>query len=362
LEDTSNRLVDNAVRDGARVVAYACSFVPEPLLSVDGLVAQRLRAPGVAGTPMADTYLSSVLCSYVRSILELALEGRFEHVDAWIFASSCDHARRLYDNLDYLDEGASCHIVDVPHRRGDEATAWYERELSELAGALSAALDVDMGADALRRSIARHNRTAGLLRRLADLRRRERPPLRGADVLQLVTAASCAPKAALEAELEALLSRLEEAEGPAPRARLMLVGSALDDPGYVEVIESMGAVVVADRHCCGTDPGLRPIPEDGDPLAVLARHSLEETRCPRMMEDFEQRVAEILATARDSRADGVVVETMKFCDLWGVESSPLVAALREADLPVLRLEREYVLGAEGQLRTRVQAFLESIGR
>jgi len=29
---------------------------------------------------------------------------------------------------------------------------------------------------------------------------------------------------------------------------------------------------------------------------------------------------------------------------------------------VLKLEREYRLGAEGQLRTRVQAFIESMGK
>jgi len=57
-----------------------------------------------------------------------------------------------------------------------------------------------------------------------------------------------------------------------------------------------------------------------------------------------------------------VIEIMKFCDLWGVESAVLAQALRTAGLPVLRLEREYALGGAGPLRTRVQAFLESMGR
>ena len=79
-----------------------------------------------------------------------------------------------------------------------------------------------------------------------------------------------------------------------------------------------------------------------------------------MMEAFDERVATVVEAAREFRADGVVLETMKFCDTWGVESSPLVTALREAGLPVLRLEREYALSGEGQIRTRVQAFLESM--
>ena len=60
--------------------------------------------------------------------------------------------------------------------------------------------------------------------------------------------------------------------------------------------------------------------------------------------------------------DGVVLEILKFCDLWGVDSVPLVSALRKEGIPVLKLEREYRLSSEGQLRTRVQAFLESMGK
>ena len=124
----------------------------------------------------------------------------------------------------------------------------------------------------------------------------------------------------------------------------------------------MGALVVADRFCLGSVPGLEPIPEQGEPLRELAAHTLRKTACPRMMEAFESRLDTIVKAAAAYRVDGVVLEIMKFCDVWGVESSPLSAALREAGIPVLRLEREYALSGEGQVKTRVQAFLESMGK
>ena len=34
--------------------------------------------------------------------------------------------------------------------------------------------------------------------------------------------------------------------------------------------------------------------------------------------------------------------------------------MKESNIPLLSLEREYQLAATGQLRTRVQAFLESL--
>jgi benzoyl-CoA reductase/2-hydroxyglutaryl-CoA dehydratase subunit BcrC/BadD/HgdB len=81
-----------------------------------------------------------------------------------------------------------------------------------------------------------------------------------------------------------------------------------------------------------------------------------------MMEDFDRRLQTIIDTASQYRVDGVVLEIIKFCDLWGVDAVPLVEALRKEGIPVLKLEREYRLSSEGQLRTRVQAFLESMGK
>jgi benzoyl-CoA reductase/2-hydroxyglutaryl-CoA dehydratase subunit BcrC/BadD/HgdB len=179
-------------------------------------------------------------------------------------------------------------------------------------------------------------------------------------------ACATAPKDLLAAVVAALRERLDAVgagEGISDyRARLMVFGSQIDDPAYLGIIESMGGLVVADRFCFGSLPQLVPIPEVDDPLAALAAHSLRKTPCPRMMEAFDERVDEALRVVEAFAVDGVVLETMKFCDTWGVESSPLVDALRRADVPVLRLEREYALTGEGQMRTRIQAFLESMGR
>ena len=116
-----NRLVAEAAAGGRRILGFTCSYVPEPLLAVDGLVPVRLRAPGVAGTPLAETYLSNVVCPYPRSVLEFALEGRYDFLAGWVFTASCDHLRRLLDNLVYLAEPPFHHMLDLPHKTGDAA-------------------------------------------------------------------------------------------------------------------------------------------------------------------------------------------------------------------------------------------------
>jgi benzoyl-CoA reductase/2-hydroxyglutaryl-CoA dehydratase subunit BcrC/BadD/HgdB len=80
------------------------------------------------------------------------------------------------------------------------------------------------------------------------------------------------------------------------------------------------------------------------------------------MEAFQERAEDIVSLARECRADGIVIQILKFCDTWGVEAAAFVSCIREAGIPVLRLERDYRLGSEGQLRTRIQAFIESMGK
>ena len=69
---------------------------------------------------------------------------------------------------------------------------------------------------------------------------------------------------------------------------------------------------------------------------------------------------DILRLVKDYKVDGIIIECIKFCDIWYVDTVPLLEALREEGIPVMRLEREYRHTGEGQLITRVQAFLESI--
>jgi len=359
----SNPLVQKALDQGRRAVGYTCSYVPAPILSVPGLMPLRVRAPGAATTPLADAYLSGVLCTYTRSVLQFAIEGRYDFLDGWVFAAGCDHLRRLYDNLDYLQAPAFNFIIDVPHKSGNEAVAWFEEELRRLATALAEHFDVDTGDQALAGAVARHNSHVGRLRAIGAMRRRRHPPISGTAFHSLMVAGTSVPVDLLTGPLEELRDRLDRSEGIDDfRARLMVVGSHMDDPAYLQVIESNGGIVVADRFCVGSIPGLEPYGDGDDPIRSMAEHALRGNRCPRMMEGFDDRVRDIVQAAGDFLVDGIIVQTMKFCDLWGIEAESLVASLRDHGIPILRVDREYAHSGKGQLKTRIQAFLESMGR
>ena len=364
LETPQNSLVEQAVAEGRIPIAYSCSFVPEPLLMADRLFPLRLHAPGVSGTEIADNYLSLYICSYARSILEFAFDDRYDLVQGWVFVPSCAHMQRLSDNLNYLKKPAFSHTIDVPRKANEVTTAWLAEELAMLRDRLSEHFSVDMSDSSLKKAMDEWNTFAQEIRAIGELRKRPDPPLTGAEFHALLMASLVSPKDLIMPKIMDFCAEVEKRPSLENfRARLMVVGGHLHDPEFIRIIESQGGLVVADRFCTGSIPGLMPIEVNGgDPIRTMAEHVFKKTLCPRMMEDFDRRLQTILDTVRDYRVDGVVLEILKFCDLWGVDSVSLVSALRKEGIPVLKLEREYRTSGEGQLRTRVQAFLESMGR
>ena len=124
-------------------------------------------------------------------------------------------------------------------------------------------------------------------------------------------------------------------------------------------------MVVADRYCYGSLPGREQIEIlDGEtPLRAVARHYLRTSQCPRFMERARSdgRRTYIRDLCREYGADGVLYEQMKFCEFWSYERVLGVHILQvELGIPTVGIEKEYTLAGAGQLRTRIQAFVESL--
>jgi benzoyl-CoA reductase/2-hydroxyglutaryl-CoA dehydratase subunit BcrC/BadD/HgdB len=142
---------------------------------------------------------------------------------------------------------------------------------------------------------------------------------------------------------------------------LLLAGTELDEPEFVTAIESQGAAVVADSLCYGTRTHLSPVDESAaDPMDALCRRYFFQVSCARMIGNFPDRFEDLHSTVKKRKIDGVVFQRLKFCDPWGGEAHNLRRRMKEHGIPLLILEREYGLVNPGQVKTRVQAFLELI--
>ena len=147
--------------------------------------------------------------------------------------------------------------------------------------------------------------------------------------------------------------------------RVAVVGSEIDDPDLIRLIESCGALVVADRYCYGSLPGREEIVvQPGQaPLDAIARHYLNFSMCPRFMGQDEMRGRKkyLADLVKEYKADGIIVASNKFCEYWSYERTiDTIVLNRDFGIPVCSIEKEYVNAASGQLRTRFQAFIESV--
>ena len=193
------------------------------------------------------------------------------------------------------------------------------------------------------------------------MRKRKNPPISGAEAQNISVMANAMPKEEYNKQLQDLINEIDNRQGMADhRARLMIIGSILDDSNYTGIIEELGGLIVTDVSCFGTISFWEPIKLNGDPIDSIARAYLNRIPCPRMPGKQITRKKYIDEMAKAFAVDGIIFERMMYCNFWGGETMSIEKDLQELNIPLLILDREYIQSGLGQLRTRVQAFLEMI--
>ena len=366
-------LVQRAAAEGQLALGYNCYYIPEVLLNLPGCFSSRLRTPNSGTAEIASYYMTNRNCPYVRCILERAIEGGFNYLNALFGAEGCAAMERMEEHFALLkpvkNDRFITTIIDPPMKGDRTSLDYYKAQLkAKVLDALRDSFGVDTSDDAIRAAIEKHNRLCRVITEIGDLRKAENPVITGYEYHVIVLVSQVCPHDLilpyLEETLAELKTRRPEAEFPF-RARVVLAGSEIDDPEFTKLLESCGAMVVADRYCFGTFPGREEIKIHGGETAfdAVCRHYLHHNQCVRFMDGakIDQRHSELRRLAEDYGADGIIYESMKFCEFWSYEKVLASHVLQhEMGIPCCTIEKEYTLGSVGQLRTRFQAFVESL--
>lgn len=373
LEDANNELVRQAQTDGRICVGSVCYQVPEVLLELPGTFTVRLRAPRTGSMEMGTYYLTSFLCEYSRALLERAIEGGYQFLDCMMAPDACTMINRCVENMELLHtmtkEKFFYKYLEVPMKADDNGLNLYVSECRhKILDALTGVYGIDTGDAALRQAVENHNKVCRLITEIGNFRKEKNPRITGYEFHIICMATYVCPKDMLLEKLEETLEEIktrEPDEKPKYRARVVVAGSEIDDVDMIKLIEESGALVVADRFCYGSLPGREEIilNDTEDVLTQICRHYMMHCMCPRHMDTpkMNRRKEYIDELAKEYHADGIIFEQMKFCDPWAYERMVGTYDLREKyGYPVLSIDRPYAVGSSGQVRTRVQAFVESI--
>ena len=373
LQQANNDLVQDACKDGRLALAWNCSYIPEVLLDTDNCFGVRLRAPNCTNPDMATYYMTNRSCPYSKSILERAFEGGYNFISALIGQECCTTMNRMEQYFEYCElipnDKFFCTYLDMPLRKTEWHAGYYRRQIEQkIIQPLEKVYGVDFSEEKLRKAVEQFNEVCRIITEMNAMRMADNPVITGYEfhVIQLCTL-TC-PKDLILPYLRETLQELRTREPdpkPGYRARVLIAGSEIDDPSLTKLIEGCGALIVSDRFCFGSTPGREVIElnDEEDVLRQICRHYMETSECARYISDekVHQRRETADRLAREYKADGIIYEQMKYCDYWGFERALASYVMNtEYGWPVLSIDRVYNNGYSGQLRTRVQAFVESL--
>jgi benzoyl-CoA reductase subunit C len=359
---THNPYLEEAKKQGKNIIGYFCSYLPEEIIHAAGFVPYRMRAVENSGTTRADAYYSSINCTFVKLCFNKALNGDFAFLDGVVFVNGCDHSRRMYDNWRFAKIGTPfLHMFFAPHMINETALEYFSLECSKLKSSIEKHFQISITDESLKHSISLYNQKRRLLAEIYALRRNKDVPIKASELLGVLLAVTAVPvEKAIDILTEVkkfisgrVISRPED-------LRLFISGGCIEEMEHLELIENCGCVIVADTICLGSRHFLDEVKTDENPLQAIAHRYLSHLSCPRMMGDFDRRFDYLLSVRDEYGIEGAIIEKLKFCDIWGGEIYLYRQETKSHHIPLLALERELYGGGDGQIKTRVQAFLEKL--
>jgi benzoyl-CoA reductase/2-hydroxyglutaryl-CoA dehydratase subunit BcrC/BadD/HgdB len=196
---------------------------------------------------------------------------------------------------------------------------------------------------------------------LYEMRKRDRPPVTGAEAIEVSKAAARMPRERFNELMEQLLDEIESTGREIKKSRrLMLVGSDLHNTTQVAALESTDAVVVIDEMDIGIRRAWGQVDTELPPMEALARYYVIGRPVDKHNWNSDGRLEFIGELAEQYKVDGVVSEIVRFCTYNGWDKFALKAQMQEAGIPLLELDLEYGHPGGAQMKIRAEAFMEML--
>ena len=369
IEERVRRDTDVARAAGARTVGVYCAFTPKELIAAAGAIPVALCSGSDIPIPLAEQHLPRNLCALIKSSYGHAMGDScpyFRATDLLIADATCDGKKKMFE---LLGRKRPLYLLQLPQTAAtEESHAYWLGELQRIREVLGRECGAPITDEALREQIRIYNRLRTALGAAFALNTGAIPLLSGKE-LDAITS-----MAGFECNLPARISEIEEAvaiageraadpaykASVAGRPRILLTGCPTTTRKVLELTEECDGVVVAMENCGGLKTNGATVAEEGDPLTNIARKYLEiPCAC---MSPNPRRLDMIRDPVRQYRIDGVVELTWDGCHTYNVESFLVSECVNDVGLPYLHIITDYSENDTGQLKTRIEAFLELIDK
>lgn len=348
--------------EGKKIVGWTCINVPEEIIHAAGMMPFRITGGNEELTldKANEILYSGSTCSFIRTCMELELRGGYDFLDCIASCTPCEGVMRLTEVGKYYHNIPILPMLDTPRKINERAYAFYHLEVADFKRNLEQFFNITISDEAVADSIKIYNRTRASLRKLHEMKKQDNPPISGAEMMELLNAAVRMPREDFNVLLDNLMEELKTTGRTVPaRLRVMISGAVMNATPFIQAVEELGVTVVTDDFCTGSRYWWEPV-EEGEPLKALAKRYLN-TKCPCPRTNPSGLRGDWLKeTAEAFRLDGIIALTMRNCAPYIHDLPMWKTKLEDQGTPVLDLDIEYGAGLSGQVRTRIEAFIEML--
>ncbi|MGE4193167.1 MAG: double-cubane-cluster-containing anaerobic reductase [Pseudodesulfovibrio sp.] len=363
--------LQEAKEAGRKVIGTFCVFVPEEITLAADAIHVGLCAGAEAGSDLAEQLVPRNTCALIKSFIGFKMAKLcpyIESTDMIVGETTCDGKKKAYEAF---NEIAPTYVMEVPQTKTESARALWRSEVVRYIKALEDLTGVTITAEKLAEGIRITNAKRKALQRLTALRAASPAPISGRDSLLINQISFYDDPVRFTAKINELCDELQERIGqgkgvaPADTPRLLLSGCPMAVPNWKLpfVVESSGAVIVGEESCIGTRNSRDLVDESANTLegmidAIADRYMKIDCAC---FTPNNERLENVTALAKSLKADGVIHYSLLFCQPYSHESLKVDKALQNAGIPMLSIETDYSMEDVAQLKTRVEAFVETLG-
>jgi bcr-type benzoyl-CoA reductase subunit C len=358
--------------EGKKLIGYVCSFVPLEIITAAGCIPFRVRGNVHEPITMGDTLLETIVCPYYRSCFDLSVKQKYAFLSGMVIPHGCDSMVRSYSAWSYSLPYSYFHFVNIPTVCDESSFEFFNAELNTFRKSLGKFAGKEITDNDLAKAIRIHNENRDKVRALYEFRKADPPLISGTELTMVLTVGSSLPIGEANTLFDQVLAEMgRRQKSPLKKGpRLFIDGACLDNIELIKIVEEIGGNVVADTLCNGARDYFPRTDVGGDPIDALARRYLDKIHCPKTYRgnktgafegDIASRFGDIGTYAKEFKVDGAILYVYKYCDPFGFEVPARKAYYKSINVPLLYLEDVYSAGTIGQLKTRIQAFLEMIG-
>ena len=346
---------------GDRVpIGYFCPYVPEELLHAAGALPFRLMGFPVKMSH-APAHLPPGCCHLVKSSLESLLQGELDFLKGVIFTHTCDAMKGLSEAFAFQKRiPLQFNFMMPAHLNSERSLPFLKEEIVRLKTFLEANVG-EITPQGLRASIRIFNQMREKVQRLYHLRMEWPGRISGSDFARIIRAGYLLDRGRYVELLTKYLDELpRDKEGKSGHVPVYLIGNMLHSPAYFSMIEEAGAQMVSDDLCSGARFLRLMTREDIDPIEALAERYLTNFLCPTKHKGAQAHIETLLTEVEKSGAKGVIFLLYKYCETHFFDYPDLKSSLESKGFPTLLLEVEDPSYSIGQLKIRIQAFVEML--